>query len=69
MTGEVVNLRRVRKAKARSMAELDAAENRNRFGRSKSARTLEVASRELDERRLEAHRREARGLPERTDDR
>jgi hypothetical protein len=69
MTGEVVNLRRVRKAKARSMAELEAAENRNRFGRSKSARALEIASRELDERRLEAHRREATGLSEKADDR
>jgi hypothetical protein len=69
MTAEVVNLRRARKAKMRSMAEEAAAENRSRFSRTKSTRALEVASRALDERQFEGHRREVAGAPESTDDR
>jgi Domain of unknown function (DUF4169) len=73
VTGDVVNLRRARKAKVRSLAEATAAENRSRFGKTKSTRTFEAATKVLDERRFEAHRREAVGcpeeMPEETDDR
>lgn len=56
--GEVVNLRRARKARARNTAETTAATNRAAFGRSKAereagaietarhARTLDGAKRE-----------------------
>jgi hypothetical protein len=54
----LINLRRARKAKARAQAEAKAAESRQRFGISKSERMHEAATRELDGRRLEAHRRE-----------
>jgi hypothetical protein len=73
VTGDVVNLRRARKAKARSLAEATAAENRSRFGKTKSLRVFEAATKSLDERRFEAHRREAADcpgeMPEETDDR
>ncbi|MGO9004623.1 MAG: DUF4169 family protein [Beijerinckiaceae bacterium] len=61
MTGDVVNLRRVRKAKARRLAEAEAADNRSRFGREKSARALEAANKALVDRHFEAHRRETPG--------
>ena len=66
MTGDVVNLRRARKAKARSLVEATAAENRSRFGKTKSLRVFEAATKALDERRFEAHRREAVDCPEET---
>ena len=55
---DIVNLRKVRKAKARAEKETQAAENRIRFGRSKAERDLGAASRRLAERKLETHRRE-----------
>jgi hypothetical protein len=58
VTGDVINLRRVRKAKARSQAAAEAADNRSRFGREKSVRTREAAEKALADRRFEAHRRE-----------
>ena len=61
MTGEVVNLRRARKAKARHLAEAEAANNRSRFGAAKSARALEAAKKALADRQFEAHRRETQG--------
>lgn len=54
----VINLRRARKAKARTAADTRAAENRQRFGVPKSERAKEAAVQALDLRRLEAHRRE-----------
>jgi hypothetical protein len=59
--GDVINLRSARKAKARTTAEKQAAENRAKFGRTKAqrladaqeeaarARTLDGAKRERDE--------------------
>ena len=38
MTGEIVNLRRVRKDRARTAKEAEAAQNRAIHGRSKSER-------------------------------
>ena len=48
--GEIVNLRRVKKQRARSAAETEAAANRARFGRTKAEREAE---------RLEEERRRA----------
>ena len=55
---EIVNLRRVRKAKARAAAAGQAAENRAQFGIPKAERLKTTATQELDNRRLDGHRRE-----------
>lgn len=62
--GEIVNLRRARKARARAGGDEKAQENRLRFGLSKAERNLADKSRSLAERRLEGHR-----LDETPDDR
>jgi hypothetical protein len=56
--GEVVNLRRARKAAGRQQAAAGAAAKRQQHGRSKSERALEderhaKAQRDLDQHRLE----------------
>ncbi len=56
---EIVNLRRVRKAKGRAEAASNAAENRLRFGAPKAERERTAATRELERRQLEGHRRES----------
>ncbi|MFO1116335.1 MAG: DUF4169 family protein [Beijerinckiaceae bacterium] len=56
--GEIVNLRRARKAKERQEAENAAAANRIAFGRSRNEKEAERAGRELETRRLDGHRRE-----------
>jgi len=53
---EIVNLRRARKAKARSEAETQAAQNRIEFGRTKAERKLTEAEKALQAARLEGHR-------------
>lgn len=55
---EIVNLRRARKAKARSDAKREADGNAARFGRPKAAREAEEARAALEARRLDGHRRE-----------
>ena len=60
----LVNLRRARKAKARAEADAQAAENRLRFGTPQTERMHEAATRELEHRRFEAHRREASADPD-----
>jgi hypothetical protein len=54
--GEVVNLRRARKLKAREAAAAEAADRRAAFGVSKAARGTARSERELVERRWAAHR-------------
>jgi hypothetical protein len=56
--GEVVNLRQVRKARARSEAEAKAEENRIAFGRPKKAKTLQQKRKALEETRHEGHKLE-----------
>ncbi len=56
--GEVVNLRRARKARAREDAARMAAENRVRHGRSKEQCEIEALGAERDSHRLEGHRLE-----------
>ncbi|MFO1148203.1 MAG: DUF4169 family protein [Alsobacter sp.] len=55
MTGEIVNLRKARKARARAADEARAAENRIRFGRTKAERAAAEAETGLVLRRLEGH--------------
>jgi len=54
--GEIVNLRRARKAMTRRRDEARAAENRLAHGRSKEERTLDDARAEKARRELDAHR-------------
>lgn len=56
MSGDIVNLRRARKAKQKAVAAATAAEHRAIFGKSKDERTLAEKSQQLEERRLDAHR-------------
>lgn len=59
MSGKIVNLRQVRKGKARAEAEEKAASNRAKFGRSKAEKAREAAdaaTRSQEAERLEAHR-------------
>ena len=60
MSGEIVNLRRARKDKARRAAQAEAAENRAKFGRSKIDKALDERRRAEAERMLEGHRRDAK---------
>jgi regulator of protease activity HflC (stomatin/prohibitin superfamily) len=53
---EIVNLRRVRKQRARQDAEDQAQQNRVAFGRTKAERTLTEAEREKVARVLDGHR-------------
>ena len=68
--GDVVNLRRARKERARAGKETAAEANRLAFGRTKVERELTAAERDLAARRLEGHRRDgAPPSPADTDER
>ncbi len=56
MSGDIVNLRRARKAKRRAAETATAAENRAIFGKSKGERALTAKSQTLEQRRLDGHR-------------
>lgn len=55
---EIINLKRVRKAKARAASEAEAAANRAAHGRTKAERTLTKAEREANARKLDGHKRD-----------
>lgn len=55
---EIINLRRVRKQRARDEADKDAAANRATFGQTKAERERTAAEADLTARTLDAHRRE-----------
>jgi hypothetical protein len=57
--GEVINLNKARKRKAREQAAAQAAENRARFGRTKEQKQLDAAAAEEAQKRLDGLRREA----------
>lgn len=59
--GEVVNLRRARKERARREKDAQAQENRVAHGRAKAERELTAAQNRLDADRLAAHKRENPG--------
>jgi hypothetical protein len=52
--GDIVNLRRERKNRARTQADKTAQENRVLFGRTKAERQLTEARREQEARKLDA---------------
>ena len=54
--GEIVNLRRARKAKARNEAAVQAARNRAAFGRSKAEKQVTDAEQAREQRLLDNHR-------------
>jgi hypothetical protein len=56
--GDIINLKRVRKAKARATAEAEAAANRVAHGRTKAERKLTTAEKRAAERKLDGHKRE-----------
>lgn len=58
MTAEIVNLRRARKAKARTQMVAKAAENRATHGRTRAEREHAAAERTRAERAWSASRRE-----------
>lgn len=57
--GDVVNLRRAKKDRARREAAREADANRVAFGRTKAEKSLTEAERALARRRIDGHRREA----------
>lgn len=57
MTGEVLNLRRARKERARREKRAAADANAARFGRSSAEKALDAAQTDLEARRLEGHLR------------
>ncbi len=54
---DIINLRRARKDKARTDREMVAAENRLKFGQSKSERKLKDALQQQADQNLDAHKR------------
>jgi hypothetical protein len=58
VSAEIINLRQARKQRARDEKTAKAAENRTRFGRSKSERELEDEAHARSKRVLDGHRLE-----------
>ena len=65
--GDLVNLRRARKGKARAQTSARADERRHAFGRTKADRNLTEAERALEARRLDGHVRESVDQSDRRD--
>jgi len=55
---DIVNLRAVRRAKARADREATADANRHKFGRTKAEKEAEAAEKQRAERSLDGHKRE-----------
>jgi len=66
--GDLINLRRARKLKARDDKAKSAATNRLAFGRSKAEVRLTEAERDLERKRIDAHRLQADPGKETQDD-
>lgn len=64
--GEIINLNKVRKRKAREQAAAQAAENRARFGRTKEQKQRDAAAAEEAQKRLDGLRREETPPPQET---
>ncbi|MGL4729718.1 MAG: DUF4169 family protein [Bosea sp. (in: a-proteobacteria)] len=54
---DIINLRRARKAKAKSQAETLAGNNRLAFGRTKAEKQQSAAIKSLEARQLDGHKR------------
>ncbi len=57
--GEIVNLRQHRKRKARARKEQAAAENRERFGKTRAERERNAVTQAKEQRNLDGHRRDS----------
>lgn len=55
---DIINLKHVRKAKARDEAEKHAELNRQKFGRTKAEKQLTKAEQEQAANRLDGHKRD-----------
>jgi Domain of unknown function (DUF4169) len=58
VTGQLINLRSARKAKAKDAAVRAATTNAAKFGRSKAEKTAEAAAQAKAKRDLDGHARE-----------
>lgn len=56
---DIINLKRVRKARRRAEGEASAAANRVAFGRTKADKAQAKAETELARRKLDGHKRDA----------
>ena len=56
MTAQIINLRRARKTKARTLKAEEAEHNRAQFGRTKAQRALSAAEAEQAARKLDGAR-------------
>ena len=65
---EIINLRAARKAKARAEKETEADENRARFGRPRQEQMSTEATRDMQDRKLDAHRVDGAGEDSADDD-
>lgn len=61
MSADIVNLRKIRKARDRAEKEKRAEENRVKFGRTKAEREALATGKAISLRRLDAHRRDGQG--------
>lgn len=61
MSGEVVNLRTARKARAKAAATAEAAANRARFGRTKAERLAQAREADRLAGAIDGAKREGRG--------
>lgn len=55
---DIINLRTVRKQKARAGKEAQAEQNRALFGRSKGEKLKQAAEKTLADRKIDGHKRE-----------
>ena len=55
---EIVNLNRARKAKARVEGQIQAAQNRAAFGRTKAEKSADRAAKAKSDASLDGHKRE-----------
>ncbi|MEO9296381.1 DUF4169 family protein [Devosia alba] len=55
---EIINLRNVRKQKARADKATAAEQNRIKFGRSKAEKQLSAAEQALADKRIDGHKRD-----------
>lgn len=55
---EIINLRNVRKQKARADKATTAEQNRIKFGRSKAEKQLSAAEQALADKRIDGHKRD-----------
>ena len=58
MTGEIINLKQARKAKARTDKDQKAAENRRLHGRTKAEKTADRATKDKAASHIDGHKRE-----------